>query len=114
MEWKEITTLDEWQGYLAQSKEQPLLVMKHSTRCPVSADAWKECEAFIKGVPSKGVNYLLVKVIESREVSNQIAQDLHVQHKSPQTILVKNGESIWNTSHWHITKDSLTEAVTPL
>ncbi|SDX50830.1 bacillithiol system protein YtxJ [Marininema mesophilum] len=112
MQWKEISTQDEWQEMLNRSQERPLLVMKHSTRCPVSANAWKECETYITTTSHKDVDYVLVKVIESRDVSNKVAEDLNVQHKSPQTILVKNNEAVWNTSHWHITQDSLEEALT--
>ncbi|WP_321166192.1 monothiol bacilliredoxin BrxC family protein [Bacillus sp. FJAT-28004] len=33
---------------------------------------------------------ILVKVIESRPVSNQIAEDIHVKHESPQMIYIQN------------------------
>lgn len=75
--WKEINTIEEWNQAYNQSGEKPFIILKHSTTCPVSANALKEYEEFFLGTePEEDMDYLLVKVIESRPVSNQIAQDL--------------------------------------
>ncbi|MEY4479438.1 MAG: hypothetical protein RLZZ267_116 [Bacillota bacterium] len=103
MAWRELTTLEQWSETLQGSNNKPVLVLKHSTTCPVSANGLEEYEAFIAKYPDVELDYALVKVIESRPVSNQIAADLGVKHESPQVILVKDGASYWNTSHWSIT-----------
>lgn len=100
--WKEIDTLEQWNEAYANSKEKPFVILKHSTTCPVSANALEEYEQYLRGNPNKDVDYLLVKVIESRPVSNQIAEDVQVRHASPQIIYVKNKENSWNTSHYSI------------
>lgn len=41
----------------------------------------------------------LLDLISHRDVSNEIAESLEVTHQSPQLILVKNGEMIYNASH---------------
>lgn len=110
-QWKEITTLEEWEQVLHRSKEHPVLIMKHSTRCSVSAEAWEEYQTFVSSAAPKDAEYIMVKVIESREVSDRIARDLDIQHKSPQAILVRGGKEVWNTSHWHIKQSSLEEAL---
>ncbi|MDR6227421.1 bacillithiol system redox-active protein YtxJ [Desmospora profundinema] len=110
-QWKEITTTEEWSHWLSQTEERPMLVMKHSTRCPVSADAFQEYETFLAEDAPEDVVYLFVKVIESRDVSNRIADDVGVKHQSPQAILIRNGAPVWNRSHWHITRGSLKEAL---
>jgi bacillithiol system protein YtxJ len=101
--WQEITTLDEWKAILEQSDKQPAVILKHSTTCPVSASALEEYEDYLAKKPNESVSYYLVKVIESRPVSNQIAEDLKVKHQSPQIIFIKNKEAIWNASHWSVT-----------
>ncbi|MDB5051989.1 MAG: ral stress protein [Bacilli bacterium] len=106
--WREITTLEEWNEAYTGSQERPVVILKHSTTCPVSANALDEFEQYLSKEPSKDVDYLLVKVIESRPVSNQIAEDLQVKHASPQIILVKNKENGWNTSHYAITVAHMT------
>jgi bacillithiol system protein YtxJ len=107
-EWREITTENEWNELYEGTAEKPVLVIKHSTTCPVSANALQEYEAYLKNQPSENVDYVLVKVIESRPVSNQIAEDTGVKHASPQVIFIKNKESVWNTSHWAVTQAHIT------
>lgn len=41
-------------------------------------------------------------LIANRDVSNKIEEVLHVEHQSPQLILIKNGKSIYDTSHMGI------------
>ena len=102
--YRELTTEQEWEQALEATGEKPLLVLKHSTRCPVSAAALEEFEEYLRDHPAQDVEYALVKVIESRPVSNRIAEDLQVKHESPQIILVKNKEKYWAASHWAVTK----------
>ncbi|MBD0383106.1 bacillithiol system redox-active protein YtxJ [Paenibacillus sedimenti] len=106
--WKELMTLEEWQQVLDHSTEKPAVVLKHSTACPVSASALEEYEEYLAGKPNGDVDYYLVKVIESRPVSNQIADDLGIKHASPQILYFKNKESVWNTSHWSVTSKHIT------
>ncbi|HUC92734.1 MAG TPA: bacillithiol system redox-active protein YtxJ [Paenibacillus sp.] len=106
--WTEITTLEEWEKLKAQSTERSQLILKHSTRCPVSASALEEYDSYLAGKPNADADYYLVKVIEARPVSNQIAEDLGVTHASPQIILFKDGKPVWNTSHWSVTRKHIT------
>ncbi|MFS1512785.1 bacillithiol system redox-active protein YtxJ [Chengkuizengella sp. SCS-71B] len=106
-DWKEITTLEEWKSYFDGSRENPFVILKHSTTCPVSSNGLSEFEKYLKTNPNGEVEYLMVKVIESRPVSNQIAEDLNVKHESPQVIYVKNREPYWNASHWSITEEHM-------
>ncbi|MDQ1909184.1 bacillithiol system redox-active protein YtxJ [Paenibacillus sp. GD4] len=108
IQWKEITTNVEWEQLLEGSSEKPFVILKHSTACPVSFNALEEYENYLGKSPNESVDYFLVKVIESRPVSNQIAEDTGVKHASPQILYIKNKETIWNTSHWSITKAHMT------
>ncbi len=104
LDWKEVSTIEEWNDIFANSLNMPTIILKHSTACPVSASALEEYETYLADSPNSHVQYYLVKVIESRPVSNQIADDLKVKHASPQIIYFKNKEAIWNTSHWSVTQ----------
>ncbi|CAM3785542.1 bacillithiol system redox-active protein YtxJ [Marinicrinis lubricantis] len=104
--WREITSVDEWKQLYEKSAEQPVLLLKHSTTCPVSANALKEYEAYLSK-DKTAVDYVLVKVIESRPVSNQIAEDLNIKHESPQIIYLKNKFPEWNASHWAVTVEHI-------
>lgn len=107
-QWKEITTEEQWNEQFEATANKPIVVLKHSTACPVSFNALKEYEAYLQNKPNADVDYVLVKVIESRPVSNQIAEDTGVKHASPQILYIKNKETIWNTSHWAITEEHMT------
>lgn len=107
-QWTEITTLDEWKSILEKSSETPFVILKHSTRCPVSTNALNEFDAYLNEKPNEANQYYMVKVIEARPVSNQIAEDVDLEHASPQIIYVKDQEKVWNTSHWSITQEHIT------
>ena len=105
MNYTEILDIEQWQQILASSNEHPIVVLKHSTTCPISAAAYHE-------YTSEALqNAYLVKVIEQRDVSNEIAKDLQVQHASPQAIVIQNGQATWQATHHHITANALIEAL---
>lgn len=108
-ELQQLTTLEEWDRALQGASNKPLLVFKHSTSCPISAGAHEEVTKYITDDDTGSVDYAIVHVIEDRPVSNAIADRLGVKHASPQAILVRDGQSAWDTSHWHITYDFLTD-----
>jgi len=110
-EVKRLQTVEQWEQALKDTANRPLLVFKHSTSCPISAGAHEELDRFIGSRGEPPVDVAIVHVIEERPVSNAIAEALHVQHKSPQAIFVKDGSPVWDESHWRITLDFLNERV---
>jgi len=96
------------------SAEQPLLIFKHSLTCPISTRAYQELKRFLQDEKSRQVQCALVIVQTARSVSNEIAARLNIQHESPQAILVKDGRAVWNTSHFNITCQSLTQALSAI
>ncbi|MDQ0114711.1 bacillithiol system redox-active protein YtxJ [Paenibacillus harenae] len=108
MSYKEITTIEEWNSAFEGSDSRPVVVFKHSTTCPVSANAFSEFNQYLTDKPSEDVDYLLVKVIESRPVSNQIAEDASVKHESPQILYIDKKAKVWTASHWSVTKAHIT------
>lgn len=104
MTYREITSAQEWEDAYQRSDERPVVVFKHSTTCPVSANAYEEFNNYLNGSPREDIDYLLVKVIESRPVSNQIAEDTGVKHESPQIIYIDKKAKVWTASHWSVTK----------
>ncbi|MEN2766076.1 bacillithiol system redox-active protein YtxJ [Ornithinibacillus xuwenensis] len=106
----EMVTLEEWNVLLEDSTDSPILVFKHSTSCMISARAFKHVQTFQQGGEDK-MDCFMVKVIESRRLSNEIARDTKIPHKSPQILLINNQQVVWNTSHWKITEHRLRQAV---
>lgn len=106
---RQLMNLEQWQDAFEGSSRRPLLVFKHSTSCPISAGAHEELQKYMADVAEPGVDFVIVHVIEERPVSNAIAEDLGVQHQSPQAILVQNKQPLWHDSHWRITYDFLSD-----
>jgi bacillithiol system protein YtxJ len=95
---------------LERSKTNPVIIFKHSTQCPISTQAYEEFIGFAEGL--RDLLCGVVFVIEDRKLSNGIAERFQIRHESPQAFLIKDGRPIWHASHWSITTDSLTEALT--
>lgn len=104
MEWKEITTTEEWDKVLEKSSSRDQIILKHSTTCPVSFNALDEYNNYLADSPNSNIDYTLVKVRESRPVSNKIADNLGVKHESPQIIYIKDKAKYWSATHWAVTK----------
>ena len=108
---KELTTIEEWEARVAASQTEPFFLFKHSTRCPISAAAYTAVTQYIAKSGAGEPAFYLVKVIESRHVSNAIAETLGIEHKSPQLILVKGRQAVWDASHYGINGERIKEAV---
>jgi bacillithiol system protein YtxJ len=106
----ELQTNEDWKKLYQTTGDKPLLLIKHSTTCPISAEAYKEFQTYEKSAPNEAT-YALVKVIEQRPVSNVIAEDTGIKHESPQCLLIRNKKVVWSDSHWSITQKSLQKAM---
>lgn len=105
--WKSIGSLSHLQEILHHSVQQPALIFKHSTRCPVSSRAYFELERATDALIKHQVDIYYVDVIADRQLSNDIARVLDVIHQSPQAIFIKNKEVVWDDSHSGVSQETL-------
>jgi bacillithiol system protein YtxJ len=54
------------------------------------------------------MDFYFLDLISYRPISNDIAERFHVHHESPQIIIIKNGEAIFDESHLAIQMDEIT------
>lgn len=108
--FKEITSSQELEQILAESCQRQIILFKHSTTCPTSSRALREVQNFIQE-SQEDILVGLIKVIESRSLSNQAAEELEVKHQSPQVLLVRDREVFWHASHQEVTQTSLIKAL---
>ncbi|GAE36527.1 bacillithiol system redox-active protein YtxJ [Halalkalibacter akibai] len=104
-----LETLEDWGNLYEATQNKTVILLKHSTTCPVSAAAYDEFQDFQE--EHSNLEFALVKVIEHRPVSNAIAEQLGVKHESPQCFIIKDKQVIWVDSHWKITAKNLKNAV---
>ena len=96
---------------IAESRERPVLLFKHSRYCGVSCEALDELQTHIDSRLEGDVAYRMVTVQTHRPVSDEIAQRLGLRHETPQAILLRDGKVIWNASHFRITANQLDQVL---
>jgi bacillithiol system protein YtxJ len=82
------------------------LIFKHSTACPLSAEAAREVAALATDLPVYQVN-----VREQRDLSNWVAAEYAVTHESPQLILVRGGKAVRSWSHGEVRRGTVAKAL---
>ena len=93
-----------------KSSDQYSLIFKHSTRCSISMMAKKRFELDWDALPNN-INLYFLDLIRYREISNTIADIFEVHHESPQLLLIKDGECIYETSHGAISAEETAEQI---
>lgn len=99
----DIAALD---AVIAESRERPVVIFKHSRTCGISCEAFDELHAHLAEAPS-GASYNLITVQSHRRLSDEAEARLGVRHETPQVILLRDGLPVWNASHFRITADAL-------
>lgn len=86
---------------LAASYQHPILFFKHSTRCSISSAAEGR---LLRAETQLETKFTLVylDLLRYRSLSNRLANDLGVEHASPQVLLVQNGQCTYHESHFGI------------
>jgi len=96
---------------IAESRERPVLLFKHSRYCGVSCEALDELQAHMEGQTGSAVSYKMITVQTHRPVSDAAAQRLGIRHETPQAILLRDGKPVWNASHFRITASQLDQII---
>jgi bacillithiol system protein YtxJ len=99
-----ITDTKSYEDLIIRSKERPVVIFKHSLTCPISAAAYDQMAQFDGEVA-------LIEVQRARELSREIENRLGVAHESPQVIVLRNGQVVWDASHFSITAEAVAAAV---
>lgn len=106
MNWTDLKDIAQLETIKANSFQQPQLIFKHSTRCSISSMAKNRLD---RNDTPEGIHFYYLDLIAHRDISNKIAEDYFVEHESPQVLLIRNGECIYDESHNGISIDEITE-----
>ena len=100
--WVAITSTNQLNELLHNISEdivkKPVLLFKHSTRCSISSMALNGFERNWTSGNEKCDLYF-VDLLAYREVSNLIAELTGIQHQSPQVIVLKGKDIVYDESH---------------
>ena len=101
-----LVDLPSLEAAIAESRERPVLLFKHSRTCGISCEALDELEMHLSAGRREAA-YRLITVQSHRRVSDEASARLGIRHETPQAILLKDGQVVWNASHFSITADAL-------
>jgi bacillithiol system protein YtxJ len=99
MHWIHLTDEEQLKQVITKSQITPQVIFKHSTRCSISAVALQRLQ---KVSQPSDIDFYFVDLIAYRGLSNKIAEVFSVTHESPQVLLIKNGECVFEESHMSI------------
>ena len=106
MNWIYLTNEEQLHQIKANSNTKPQVIFKHSTRCSISSMAKHRLE---RSAQPGEMDFHFLDLIQFRSVSNKIAEEFNVYHQSPQVLVIKNGECIYDESHSGIEMEELIE-----
>lgn len=105
MNWNTLNDIAQIEQIDAESNDQLVMILKHSTRCSISSSALARLERNWKSDSTIKPYYL--DLLAYRPISNFISEHYHIEHQSPQVLLIKNGKCIYHESHVGIQVDEL-------
>ena len=106
MDWIKLSSIEQLEEVDAISREEAVLLFKHSTRCSISSMALNRLES---STQPAGVDFHLLDLLQHRNISAAIAEKFKVHHESPQVLVIINGECTYDESHMGISMDEIIE-----
>lgn len=104
--WHQLQDITQLDSIVEESKQMPVAIFKHSTRCGISRMVLRQFEKGYKFEDSQIKLYFL-DLLAHRNISNEIVDRFGVAHESPQIILLKNEKVVHHDSHNSIEPEHL-------
>lgn len=96
--WIAITSTNQLNELLHNIGEKPVLLFKHSTRCAISSMALNNFER--NWSTGKDLcDLYFIDLLQYRDVSNLTTELTGVEHQSPQAIVIKGKEIVYDATH---------------
>jgi bacillithiol system protein YtxJ len=109
---RECKSENDFAALLEESRQKPVFLLKHSTRCSTSRVALADFQRMQGDGTEAG--FWQVMVLEHSDLSDKIAEATGIIHESPQAILFHQGKAIWNVSHLYVDIETMQEALSTI
>lgn len=106
MNWIPLTKEEQLINIKQKSATVPQVIFKHSTRCSVSSMVLNRLQR--SEIPGS-IEFYFLDLLSYRNISSKIAEEFNISHESPQVLLIRNGECVYEESHMGINMHELTE-----
>jgi bacillithiol system protein YtxJ len=101
-----VDSIDRLDRLFEESFQRPVVLLKHSVTCGISAGVYREV-----GYVTGEVNVVVIQT--HRDLSNAIASRTGIRHESPQALVLRNGKPVYHASHYDIEADQIEENLSP-
>ena len=108
MKWIDLKSEAQLKELTEESNVRPQVIFKHSTRCGISSMAKGRLE---RSIAPANADFYFLDLIAYRSLSNKISTAFNVYHESPQILLIKNGECVYDESHTSINMNEIEEQI---
>jgi len=102
----ELTTVEELEEFLQRF---PTGAIFKAGSCHKTSQGFGQVEQALD--PLEEIHLAFVRVIESRPVSNAIAEKTGIKHESPQLILFVEGQVVYAVDNWDISAEVIEQAL---
>lgn len=106
MDWKILNDTAQLEEIKKRSFEKTQVIFKHSTRCSISSVAKSRLE---KAQAPENIDFYYLDLISYRNILNEVAEKFDVFHESPQVLVIRNGECVYDESHMSISMNEIAE-----
>jgi bacillithiol system protein YtxJ len=106
MHWIHLNDEEQLKQIITKSQQKPQVIFKHSTRCSISLVALQRLQ---KADQPSDIDFYFLDLIAHRDISNKVSQVFGVNHESPQVLVIRDGQCIFDESHFGIHMDDIVE-----
>lgn len=111
MNWTRLENEQDLKDLNEISRTKLCLLFKYSSRCASSSLALDRLEREWNSDEMQEVQPYFLDLIKYRNLSDLIASNYEVRHESPQVLLIENGNSVFDTSHFWIKYENIREEI---
>ena len=108
MHWIHMNEEEQLKQIVSKSQLRPQVIFKHSTRCSISAVALQRLQ---KSDQPSDIDFYFLDILTNRSLSNKVAEVFKIQHESPQVLVIKDGDCVYEESHMGISMSEIIDHV---
>ena len=109
-DWNVLDKAEQLEEIKQLSFDSPVVIFKHSVSCGISAMAKHKLEA-AWDFPEDALHFYYLDLLAHRSISNLVADTFGVVHQSPQILVIRNGEAVYDTSHHMVSTEAIKKAI---
>lgn len=111
MNWNKLSQSSQIEDIKTLSKDKPVLIFKHSTRCSISSMSLDRLVRKWQDSDNEKIEPYFLDLIADRAISDEVARVFGVPHQSPQVLVIKDEKVSFDASHYSISYPDIMKLV---